>query len=54
MYLGFPDGSVAKNVPASAGDAGDIYSFPGLGRYTRRKERQPLIISLEIIKIWMV
>ena len=34
MYWGFPGGSVAKNVPASAGDAGDTFSFPGLGRYT--------------------
>ena len=34
MYWGFPGGSVAKNLPASEGDAGDTDSTPGLGRYT--------------------
>ena len=29
---GFPDGSVVKNPPANAGDAGDTGSIPGLGR----------------------
>ena len=29
VILGFPGGSVAKNPPANAGDAGSI---PGLGR----------------------
>ena len=29
---GFPDGSVVKNPPAKAGDAGDMGSIPGLGR----------------------
>ena len=28
----FPDGSVVKNIPVSAGDTGDKGSFPGLGR----------------------
>ena len=26
---GFPDGSVVKNLPANAGDAGDVGSIPG-------------------------
>ena len=26
---GFPDGSVVKNLPAKAGDAGDVGSIPG-------------------------
>ena len=30
--LGFPDGSVVKNQPANAGDAGDVGLDPGLGR----------------------
>ena len=34
MFLqwGFPCGSVVKNPPARAGDAGDMSSVPGLGR----------------------
>ena len=30
--LGFPGGSVVKNLPANAGDAEDVSSFPGLKR----------------------
>ena len=29
---GFPGGSVVKNPPANAGDAGDMGLIPGLGR----------------------
>ena len=29
--LGFPDGSVVKNLPANAADTGDLGSIPGLG-----------------------
>ena len=29
---GFPGGSVVKNLPANAGDLGDMGSIPGLGR----------------------
>ena len=32
MYTGFPDGSVVKNPPTSAGDAGDIGSVTGSER----------------------
>ena len=30
--MGFPGGSVVKNSPANAGDAGDTDLIPGLGR----------------------
>ena len=30
--LGFPGGSVVKNLLANAGDTGDVGSIPGLGR----------------------
>ena len=30
--IGFPSDSVVKNPPATAGDAGDVGSIPGLGR----------------------
>ena len=33
MYMCFPGGVVVKNLPANAGDARDIGSVPGLGRY---------------------
>ena len=29
---GFPGGSVVKNLPANAGDTGDLGLIPGLGR----------------------
>ena len=29
---GFPHGAMVNNLPASAGDAGDVGSIPGLGR----------------------
>ena len=32
MLAGFPSGAVVKNVPAIAGDSGDVESIPGLGR----------------------
>ena len=32
MVKGFPGGTVIKNPAASAGDAGDTGSIPGLGR----------------------
>ena len=30
--MGFPGGSAVKNLPATAGEAGDMGSIPGLGR----------------------
>ena len=32
MARGFPGSSVVKDVPANAGEAGDVGSIPGLGR----------------------
>ena len=32
IYIDFPYGSVVQNLPASAGDLGDVSSIPGLGR----------------------
>ena len=31
--VGFPGGTVVKNLPANARDARDMGSIPGLGRY---------------------
>ena len=31
-YLGFPGGLLVKNLPAKAGDIGDVGSNPGSGR----------------------
>ena len=33
FIVGFPGGSVVNNLPANSGDAGDVGSVPGLGRY---------------------
>ena len=33
LLLGFPGGTVGKNVPANAGDARDTGSIPGSGRF---------------------
>ena len=33
LATGFPSGSVVKNLPAYAGDAGDMGLIHGLGRY---------------------
>ena len=31
-FMGFPGGSVVKNLPANAGAAGDVDLIPGSGR----------------------
>ena len=31
--MGFPAGTVVKNLPANAGDTGEAGSIPGFGRY---------------------
>ena len=41
-YLGFPGGSVVKNLPANAGDAGSI---PGSGRSPGEGNGNPLQYS---------
>ena len=33
QLLGFPGGTVVKNLHVNAGDAGDMSSIPGSGRY---------------------
>ena len=40
-WLGFPGGSVVKNMPADAGDAGDASSVPGLGMSLRGGNSKP-------------
>ena len=39
--LGFPGGSVVKNLPASAGDRRVVGSIPGSGRFPQRKKWPP-------------
>jgi len=39
--VGLPGGSV-KNLPANAGDAGDVGSIPGLERSPGRRKGNPL------------
>ena len=39
--LGVPGGSVVKNLPANAGDAGDEGSIPGLGRSPGKGNSDP-------------
>ena len=43
--LGFPGGSVVKNPPVNAGDAGDVDLITGLGRSPGRKW-QPTAVFL--------
>ena len=45
MLLGFPCGSVVKNLPANAGATGDVGSIPGLGRSSREGHGNPLQYS---------
>ena len=43
--MGFPGGSVVKNLPANAGDTGDVSSVHGLGRSPRGGNGNPLQYS---------
>ena len=43
--MGFPSGKVVKNLPANAGDAGDIDSVPGLERFSGEGNGNPLQYS---------
>ena len=43
--MGFPGGSVVKNPPANAADAGDVSSVPGLGRSPGEGNGNPLQYS---------
>ena len=39
--LGFPSGSAVKNLPANAGDSGDLGSVPGLVRSPGEENGNP-------------
>ena len=41
IYIDFPHGSVVKNLPANAGDLGDVSSIPGLGRFPEEGNDNP-------------
>ena len=43
--MGFPCGTMVKNLPANAGVAGDSDSIPGLGRCPRGGNGNPLQYS---------
>ena len=42
---GFPSGAVVKNLPANAGDTGDVGLIPGLGRSPGGGHSNPLQYS---------
>ena len=41
-----PGGSVVKNPPANAGDAEDVGSIPGQGRFLQSRKVQPTPVFL--------
>ena len=43
--LGFPEGSVVKNLPANEGDARDLGSILGSGRFSGVRNGNPLQYS---------
>ena len=43
--VGFPGGSVVKNLSANAGDIRDMDLIPGLGRYPGERHGNPLQYS---------
>ena len=45
MFMGFPGGSMVKNLPAYAGDTGDMGSIPGSGRSPGGGNGNPLQYS---------
>ena len=42
----FPGAVVVKNLPANTGNARDVDSIPGLGRFPRRRKWQPTPVFL--------
>ena len=47
--MGFPDGSLVKNLPTNAGDAGDMGLIPGSRRVSGKGNGNPLqYLSWEI------
>ena len=45
LFKGFPGGSVIKNLPANVGEARDVGSIPGLGRFPGGGQGNPLQYS---------
>ena len=45
LYGDFPGGTVVKNLPVNAGDAGDMGSIPGSGRFPGERNGNPLQYS---------
>ena len=45
MFMGFPGGSVKKNPPINAGDAGDMGSIHGSGKSPEEGNGKPLQYS---------
>ena len=43
--MGLPGGAVVKNLPANAGEAGDVVSIPGSGRFPGGGNGNPLQYS---------
>ena len=43
--MGFPGGSVVKNLPDNAGNTGDLGSIPGSGSSPRKGNSNPLQFS---------
>ena len=41
--MGFPGGAVVKNLPANAGEAREVGSIPGSGRFPLRKKWLPTL-----------
>ena len=46
MRRGPPDGSVVKNLPCNAGDAGDAVLIPGSGQASKRRKWRPVLVFL--------
>ena len=44
-FMGFPGGSVVKNLPANAGNAGDVGLISGSGRSPGEGSGNPLLYS---------
>ena len=46
--LGFPDGTVVKNLPVNAGNATDAVWIPGSGRFPGEGNGSPLQYSYQV------
>ena len=44
--MGFLGGAVVKSLPANAGEAGDVVSILGSGRFPWRRKWQPIPVFL--------